>query len=372
MRAAAAERDRQRQQAQAGAEDERRGSAPSPPPRRRRGPAGRPSAPPPGRRRRPARRRRRSARPAARSRRRPAVVGALAPRRVVSNTAARISPSARWRSGSVRSGRRRITIWAEWLLGKRKASLRLGRVERPPRVEDDAGDEVGVGEARQAGDPVLGGDADQDPAQLGRGPVGREPADLVVDRDHRLVEEGRGTRERLDRPHPRQLGAWPRDRLARPSARSPPGNPPAAAAAPGSRSGPGGCSLPSASTTTGSSPNASPHMRARLRRRRVRVDQRPGPRIGRQPRRADARCHGKDKRHRQDRPGMASGPSCYRAHQSIESGPLMSALRNCETKALSESNSSSFGPDSTILPFHSTARKSAIRRAVLRSWLIVR
>ena len=58
--------------------------------------------------------------------------------------------------------------------------------------------------------------------------------------------------------------------------------------------------------------------------------------------------------------------------QSIESGPVTSALRNCATKAFSESKSSSLGPDSTILPFHSTARKSAIRRAVLRSWLIVR
>ncbi len=58
--------------------------------------------------------------------------------------------------------------------------------------------------------------------------------------------------------------------------------------------------------------------------------------------------------------------------QSIESGPVTSALRNCATKAFSESKSSSLGPDSTILPFQSTARKSAIRRAVLRSWLIVR
>ena len=58
--------------------------------------------------------------------------------------------------------------------------------------------------------------------------------------------------------------------------------------------------------------------------------------------------------------------------QSIESGPVTSALRNCATKAFSESKSSSLGPDSTILPFHRTARKSAIRRAVLRSWLIVR
>ena len=62
----------------------------------------------------------------------------------------------------------------------------------------------------------------------------------------------------------------------------------------------------------------------------------------------------------------------YRVPQSIESGPVTSALRNCATKAFSESKSSSLGPDSTILPFHSTARKSAIRRAVLRSWLIVR
>ena len=58
--------------------------------------------------------------------------------------------------------------------------------------------------------------------------------------------------------------------------------------------------------------------------------------------------------------------------QSIESGPLTSALRNWFTNGFSESNSSSFGPDSTILPLQSTAMKSAIRRAVSRSWLITR
>ena len=60
------------------------------------------------------------------------------------------------------------------------------------------------------------------------------------------------------------------------------------------------------------------------------------------------------------------------AGQSIESGPLTSAWRNWLTNGLDESKTSSFGPDSTILPLHSTAMKSAIRRAVLRSWLITR
>ncbi len=58
--------------------------------------------------------------------------------------------------------------------------------------------------------------------------------------------------------------------------------------------------------------------------------------------------------------------------QSIESGPEISAWRNWLTNGLEESKTSSFGPDSTILPLQRTAMKSAIRRAVLRSWEITR
>jgi len=58
--------------------------------------------------------------------------------------------------------------------------------------------------------------------------------------------------------------------------------------------------------------------------------------------------------------------------QSIVSGPLISACRNCVMNWLSESKSWSLAPDSTILPFHSTARKSGTRRAVARSWLIIK
>ncbi len=51
--------------------------------------------------------------------RRPRRLSAQAWRGVVSATAASISPSARWRSASLRSGFSRTTIWAEWLFGKR-------------------------------------------------------------------------------------------------------------------------------------------------------------------------------------------------------------------------------------------------------------
>ena len=48
-----------------------------------------------------------------------ALRSAQASRGVVSSTAARIRPIARWRSASLRSGRRRMMICAEWLFGKR-------------------------------------------------------------------------------------------------------------------------------------------------------------------------------------------------------------------------------------------------------------
>ncbi len=56
--------------------------------------------------------------------------------------------------------------------------------------------------------------------------------------------------------------------------------------------------------------------------------------------------------------------------QSMARGPTTSAFRNWRTKSLSELNSSSEGPLSTIRPFQRTAMKSAMRRAVPRSWLI--
>jgi hypothetical protein len=41
---------------------------------------------------------------------------------------------------------------------------------------------------------------------------GGEAFELAVDLDHRLVQEGGGADEELDRIHPRQLRAGPRDR----------------------------------------------------------------------------------------------------------------------------------------------------------------
>ena len=55
---------------------------------------------------------------------------------------------------------------------------------------------------------------------------------------------------------------------------------------------------------------------------------------------------------------------------SIPSGPWDSPERNWRTKALSESNSSSAGPDSTMRPFHSTEMCSATRRALMMSWVM--
>ena len=62
------------------------------------------------------------------------------------------------------------------------------------------------------------------------------------------------------------------------------------------------------------------------------------------------------------------GGACDR--HSIPSGPCDSPARNCRTNGLSELNSSSAGPDSTIRPFHSTAMYSATRLADMMSCVI--
>ena len=56
-----------------------------------------------------------------------------------------------------------------------------------------------------------------------------------------------------------------------------------------------------------------------------------------------------------------------RPPHSMPSGPREAPDRNCRTNMLSESNSSSAGPDSTIRPFHSTAMYSATRLADMMS-----
>ena len=66
--------------------------------------------------------------------------------------------------------------------------------------------------------------------------------------------------------------------------------------------------------------------------------------------------------------------SRYRAEaldaHSMPSGPREAPERNCRTNMLSELNSSSAGPDSTMRPFHSTAMYSATRLADMMSCVI--
>ena len=61
-----------------------------------------------------------------------------------------------------------------------------------------------------------------------------------------------------------------------------------------------------------------------------------------------------------------AAPECY----SMPSGPREAPERNCRTNMLSELNSSSAGPDSTMRPFHSTAMYSATRLADMMSCVI--
>ena len=63
------------------------------------------------------------------------------------------------------------------------------------------------------------------------------------------------------------------------------------------------------------------------------------------------------------------GEGAADAH-SIPSGPWEAPARNWRTNWLSELNSSSAGPDSSIRPFHSTAMYSATRLADMMSWVM--
>ena len=71
---------------------------------------------------------------------------------------------------------------------------------------------------------------------------------------------------------------------------------------------------------------------------------------------------------------QSAGPAAARLPgavcHSIPRGPWASPERNWRTNWLSELNSSDAGPDSTILPFQSTAMKSATRRADMMSCVI--
>ena len=256
------------------------------------------------------------------------------------------------------------------LVGKEVGEARLRRPARAAQVEDDGGGEVGVAEAGSAGDAVLGRDFEHELAQLGRRQPLREPFELAPDLDHGLVEEGRGAGDLLDRPQLRQLRAGPRDRvdvgrqLPREAALE-------AQQAPEVVGQDQLLQVAAGEDDDRFVTEGPAQLLGRPVGGGVGVDQGVGAGVGRDAGGADRAGDRKQRRRCQDEPGVPGDPGRGGA-QSIESGPVTSALRNCATKAFSESKSSSFGPDSTIFPFQSTARKSAIRRAVLRSWLIVR
>ena len=84
--------------------------------------------------------------------------------------------------------------------------------------------------------------------------------------------------------------------------------------------------------------------------------------------RASRRCRSPARRRARRR----SGRRCGRASNdhSMPSGPLEAPDRNWLTNWLSESKSSSAGPDSTIRPFQRTAMYSATRLALMMSWVM--
>ena len=88
--------------------------------------------------------------------------------------------------------------------------------------------------------------------------------------------------------------------------------------------------------------------------------------------RARSRASRRDRSPALRRARRRSGLRCGRASSvhSMPSGPFEAPDRNWLTNWLSESKSSSAGPDSTIRPFHSTAMYSATRLAVMMSWVM--
>ena len=224
--------------------------------------------------------------------------------------AGRSGPSGRWGRG------RRAAPWAP----RARGADRRRRLAR----------KSGLARLGKAGDPVAGRDGEQvrGATGLAAGPR-RQPAQLVVDLDHRLVEKGGGTGEELDRVKPRQLGAGSGDRPRPLRDPCPRGSPPGAAAVPGSRSAPAaaGCPppapppvLPQTPAAHAGSPGSWPcpnRPGSRYRHRWTAASRQPRP---------TSRDQDRD---RQDRARMAGRPARDCA-QSIESGPLTSALRNCD------------------------------------------
>ena len=99
-------------------------------------------------------------------------------------------------------------------VGEEIGQSRLRRTPRAREVEDDRGDEVFVGDARDAGDSVFGRHRQQVFAEAVGGDVFGQPPQLVVDLDDGLVEERRRAGEELDRAHLGQFGAGTWDRLS--------------------------------------------------------------------------------------------------------------------------------------------------------------
>ena len=103
-------------------------------------------------------------------------------------------------------------------------------------------------------------------------------------------------------------------------------------------------------------------------------DQRAGRRARTQGQRERHPARRQQDRREQHRSRAPRGASRERGQQpgahSIPRGPTDSPDRNWRTNGFSDANSSWAGPDSTILPFHSTEMCSATRRALMMSWVI--
>ncbi len=192
-------------------------------------------------------------------------------------------------------------------VGEEVGEPRLRCAPGAGEVEDDGGDEFFVVEAGGAGDAIAGGDRKQKFTEPVRRHPRRKVAQLGVDLEYGLVEEGGGPGEELDRVERRQFGAGPGDRL-RPLRHLAGETALEAQQTEDVRSQDQPLQIPLDEHHHRFLAKGIAHLLRRLVGGAVAVDQGPNPGISRDPGNTDPGGNRQHETQRQHRPGVPSGP----------------------------------------------------------------
>ena len=236
-----------------------------------------------------------------------ALLGAgLARRRVVDRGLDQLERAAS-RSASLRSGLQPHDDLGRVAVGEEVGEPRLRRAAGAAEVEDDGGDEFRVVEAGHAGDPVAGGDREQEFAE----PLRRHPPDSR--RSWRSIWITASLRK-VAGPETNSTGSSSASSVQGPGIGfAPSGTFPERQ--PSSRSSRkmfavriSSCRSPSRQHHDRFFTEGLPHLLRRPVGRGIGVDQRVRPGVGRDPRRPDPGGDREDQAHREHHPRVAGGP----------------------------------------------------------------